>query len=113
MVKPEPKHIPDAIPKDVALCIYRIMQESLRNIAKHAKVKTAEVLLTGVDNGIQLCVKDDGAGFNPADIHGKGRLGLASMKERARLIQGKLSIQSQPGQGTIIKVWAPLLKGSK
>ncbi len=109
----EQKDIPDAIPRDVSLCIYRIMQESLRNIAKHANVKDAEVSLTCADGGIQLSVKDNGTGFNPAQIHGKGRLGLASMKERARLIRGKLSIESQPGQGTIIKLWAPVLKRPK
>ncbi|MHC4396397.1 MAG: PAS domain-containing protein [Planctomycetota bacterium] len=107
-IRYEPANIPDTIPKDVALCIYRIMQESLRNIAKHAKVNEAEVLLTGSDGGIGLCVKDSGTGFDPANVHSKRGLGLASMEERVRLIQGELLIQSQPGQGTVIKLWAPL-----
>ena len=112
-VRFEPINIPEVIPKDAALCIYRIMQESLRNIAKHAQVEEAEILLTGTGDGIQLCVKDNGIGFDPADIHGKGGLGLASMEERVRLIQGQFSIQSQPGQGTTIELRAPLSRRAK
>jgi signal transduction histidine kinase len=112
LVKYEPVNIPAAIPKDVALCIYRIMQESLRNIAKHARVKQAEVLLAGTDDGIRLCVRDNGVGFGPADARGKGGLGLASMEERARLIQGELSIQSGLGQGTVIELQAPFPRRS-
>jgi signal transduction histidine kinase len=112
-VRFEPTNIPEVIPKDAALCIYRIMQESLRNIAKHARVEEAEILLTGTGDGIQLCVKDNGIGFDPADIQGKGGLGLASMEERVRLIQGQFSIQSQPGQGTTIELRAPLSRRLK
>jgi PAS domain S-box-containing protein len=109
----KPINMPSAIPKDVALCIYRIMQEGLRNIAKHANVKEAEVLLTGTNDGVRLCVKDKGVGFDSAGDGVKGGLGLASMEERIRLIQGEISIQSQPGQGTAIKLWAPLSRRSE
>jgi PAS domain S-box-containing protein len=112
-VRYEPINIPESIPKDIALCIYRIMQESLRNIAKHARVEEAEVLLTGTDDGIRLYVRDNGVGFVPADVHGQRGLGLASMEERVRLIQGRFSIQSQPGQGTAIELWAPISGRSK
>ncbi len=112
-IKYEPTNIPDEIPKDAALCIYRIMQEGLRNISKHANVKEAEVLLTGTEEGIQLFVKDNGVGFDPAGVRGKGGLGLASMEERVRLINGEFSIQSQSGQGTIIELWIPLSGSSK
>ena len=107
-IKYEPVNVPDAIPKDIALCIYRIMQESLRNVAKHTDVKEAEVLLTGTDDSIHLYVKDHGTGFDPDSVHGKGGLGLASMEERVRLIQGELSIESQPGRGTVIKLCVSL-----
>jgi len=89
------------------------MQESLRNIAKHANVKKAEVLLTGTDEGIQLCVKDNGVGFDPVSVRGKGGLGLASMEERVRLIHGEFSIQSKSGRGTTIELWIPLSRRSK
>jgi PAS domain S-box-containing protein len=112
-IKYEPVNVPDVIPKDIALCIYRIMQESLRNVAKHTDVKEAEVLLTGTDNSIHLYVKDRGTGFDTDSVHGKGGLGLASMEERVRLIQGELSIQSQRGRGTIIKLCAPLSERSE
>jgi PAS domain S-box-containing protein len=112
-VRYEPINIPESIPRDVALCIYRVMQESLRNIAKHANVKEAEVLLAGTEEGIRLYVKDNGVGFDPVNVHGKCGLGLASMEERARLIHGEFSIQSQSGQGTTIELWIPLSGSSK
>jgi len=107
-IKYEPINVPDVIPKDVSLCIYRIMQESLRNVAKHTDVTKAEVLLTGTDDSLYLYVKDHGTGFDPDSVHGKGGLGLASMEERVRLIQGELSIESQPGRGTVIKMCVSL-----
>jgi len=107
-IKYEPVNVPDVIPKDVSLCIYRIMQESLRNVAKHTDVTEAEVLLTGTDDSLYLYVKDRGGGFDPGGIHSKGGLGLASMEERVRLIQGELSIESQPGRGTVIKMCVSL-----
>ena len=112
-IRYEPTNIPESISKDAALCIYRVMQESLRNIAKHANVKKAEVLLTGTDQGIQLCIKDNGVGFDPVSVRGKGGLGLASMEERVRLIQGEFSIQSQSERGTTIELWIPLSRRSK
>ena len=70
-------------------------------------------MLTGTDEGIQLCVKDNGVGFDPVSVRGKGGLGLASMEERVRLIQGEFSIQSQSGRGTTIELWIPLSRRSK
>jgi len=113
LISYESKNIPDDIPNNIALCVYRITQEALRNIAKHAHVKEAEVSLARVDNGINLYVRDSGVGFDPATIHGHRGLGISSMEERVRLIQGELSIQSQPGQGTVIKLWAPLSRRSE
>ncbi len=110
-VKYESKNVPAVLPKDVALCIYRIIQESLRNIAKHAQTREAHVTLTGNDGGIHLSIKDTGIGFHPAQGRGKPGLGLASMEERVRLIQGDLSVQSRPGQGTVIEVRVPLTGG--
>lgn len=102
-----PKNVPIMLPRDISLCLYRITQESLRNVAKHAQARSATVSLNGVGDALLLSIQDSGVGFDPSKIKDKG-LGLASMEERVRLVQGSLSIRSQPGQGTTIEVWAPL-----
>jgi two-component system sensor histidine kinase DegS len=66
------------------------------------------VALVGTDDAIRLSVWDDGVGFDPAQIHKKPGLGLASMEERVRLIRGELSVKSHPGRGTEIEVMVPL-----
>jgi signal transduction histidine kinase len=93
------------------LCLYRITQESLRNVAKHASAKSASVTLEKVDDRIHLSVRDNGAGFDTDAKHTSG-IGLLSMKERVRLVDGEFTLKSKPGRGTRIDVWAPLPKGS-
>jgi PAS domain S-box-containing protein len=100
--------IPAGIPKDVALCIYRVTQEGLKNVAKHAKATKVVVSLIGKDNSIRLSIQDNGVGFAPARAKKKGGLGLASMKERVHLIRGSITVKSKPGQGTEINVRAPI-----
>jgi PAS domain S-box-containing protein len=112
-VKFTSKNVPATLPRDLALCLYRIAQESLRNIAKHAKTDKAVVMLAGTDGGILLSVRDYGMGFDPARVRGNGGLGLISMAERVRLIQGDLSVESRPGQGTRIEVRVPLVGGDE
>ena len=112
-VKFTSKNVPATLPRDLALCLYRIAQESLRNIAKHAKTDKAVVTLAGTDGGILLSVRDYGMGFDPARVRGNGGLGLISMAERVRLIQGDLSVESRPGQGTRIEVRVPLVGGDE
>jgi signal transduction histidine kinase len=92
----------------VALCIYRIIQEGLRNIAKHAQASEAHISLAAKDGSIHVSIKDSGVGFDPKKVKRQTGLGLASMEERVRLIQGDFSIRSKQGQGTVIKVRAPL-----
>jgi signal transduction histidine kinase len=96
------------VPRDVGLCIYRIIQEGLRNIAKHAQTSEAHISLVGVDDSINLTIKDNGIGFVKANAKEKQGLGLASMEERVRLIRGDFSIKSKRGKGTVIEVRAPL-----
>ena len=103
-----PGRIPEDLPQDVALCFYRIAQEALRNIAKHARAGRARVVLAGTDADLILTVADSGVGFDPSRARQRPGLGLASMKERARLIRADLSIRSQPGRGTTIVVRVPL-----
>jgi signal transduction histidine kinase/ABC-type uncharacterized transport system substrate-binding protein len=99
--------IPRSIPPDVALCLFRIVQESLRNVKKHSGSSRAEVRLRGVDREIHLSVSDRGAGFEQSRLFRMG-LGIRSMEERLRLIGGRLDIQSRPGAGTRIQVSVPL-----
>lgn len=95
------------VPPDVAVCLYRIVQEGLRNISRHAGAKEVTISLVGKDHTIHLAIMDNGRGFDPDRVKGPG-LGLDSMKERAYLIGGDFSIKSQPGQGTVIEVLVPL-----
>lgn len=97
-------NIPESLPDPVSLCLYRIAQESLRNIGKHARHATASVTLTGTGSGIKLSIEDRGPGGLTV---GKG-LGLIGMKERARLVNGKLHVLSPPGKGTLVEIEIPL-----
>ena len=99
--------IPEQIPKDVTLCLYRIAQEALRNVVKHSGVAEAEVELLGHDDRIDLCISDSGAGFNPESAQRTSGLGLISMQERLRLVGGHLSVESEPSHGTRIRVRIP------
>jgi signal transduction histidine kinase len=100
--------VPEQIPGEIPLCLYRVLQESLQNIRKHAEAKRAEVRLLGANNEILLVVEDFGAGFDLNETRRKGGLGLVSMEERVRLAGGNLSISSKPGHGTRIEVRCPL-----
>ena len=104
----ESRSVPVPLPEDVSLCLYRVAQESLRNIAKHADAAKVRVVLSGRRDGVTLRVEDTGDGFDLKEIKGKGGLGLISMEERVRLIDGKFSIQSQPNKGTTVEVFVPL-----
>ena len=93
-----------------ALCLYRVVQEALRNIAKHANARQVHVTLRRVEEEVQLAVADDGNGFNLAKAHELGGgLGLRSIEERVRLVGGRLSIDTAPRMGTTITVWVRVL----
>jgi PAS domain S-box-containing protein len=97
--------------KDVALCLFRVAQEALGNAARHARASSVTVTLRRVEGGLLLAVADDGAGFDP-DTPSAGRhLGLASMRERTRLVNGTLDVESAPGRGTTVVAWAPMTEG--
>ena len=103
--------MPAGLPNDVALCLYRVAQEGLRNIQKHAANSEAvRASLTGSPEGITLRIEDSGDGFDLDEARKKGGLGLISIEERVRLVNGKLTIQSQPGKGTTITAFVPLEK---
>lgn len=102
------EHVPDGIPQDIALGLYRILQEGLRNIVKHAGTNNARVILSGKGGTIFLTIQDSGVGFDPAGAKKKWGLGLESIKERTQLLRGKLFIDSQRGQGTVLEVSFPI-----
>jgi PAS domain S-box-containing protein len=94
--------VPNELPKEIALCLYRVLEEALQNAIRHSSSRNCEVSLRGEANEIQLTVRDWGIGFDPeAAVKGCG-LGLVSMKERLTLVGGELSIESQPQHGTTI-----------
>jgi PAS domain S-box-containing protein len=95
------------VPQEVASCVYRVAQETLNNIAKHAHAKHVSVMLSG-NRKIHLSIRDDGVGFDRAKIRGAGGLGLVSMEERARIAGGKLLVTAQPGRGTCVQLVIPL-----
>lgn len=92
------------LPPDTALCVFRVVQESLRNVARHARARTVSVATRTRDGRLELAVSDDGVGMNR--IKGDHpSLGLASMRERVRLVGGEFEIDSTPGRGTTILAW--------
>jgi signal transduction histidine kinase len=107
-VEVEVHQVPDALPDDVALCIFRVAQEALRNVARHAKASVATVTLAQNDGGLLLAVSDNGIGFDIDAPRSRPSLGCASMGERVRLLGGRLGIKSEAGQGTTIFAWVPL-----
>ena len=99
---------PRNLRKEITLCLYRIVQEALQNVVKHSGVKHATVELKFYPDEIYLCVSDSGEGFNVKRMNPDQGLGLISMRERLRLVHGKLSVQSMASKGTQIEVWIPV-----
>jgi len=103
--------VPAKIGNDIALCLYRVLQESLKNIITHSHANSCKIFLKGTDNTICLTVGDNGVGFDPVEVRNKPGLGLSSMRERVQLNLGAFSITSHPGKGTVINVCLPLTWG--
>ena len=102
--------LPDDLSKQIALCLYRIAQESLWNASKYAHSNRVQLELNSDSEFIYLQVRDFGNGFNPDDVSTRQGLGLASMKERTRLAGGTIAIDSALGEGATISVRVPLLE---
>jgi signal transduction histidine kinase len=92
---------------EIEITIFRIVQESLTNVARHAGVKNVFVRLKTRPGEINLVIEDEGAGFSIEEQKAGYSSGLTGMVERARLLQGEMLIQTQPGQGTRIQVRIP------
>ena len=96
---------PDAIDAPAALCLFRVTQEALQNIARHSAARHVQVSLTRSATKVELSITDDGNGFDPEKAHlGGGGLGLQSIRERVRMANGRLVIDSAPGRGTTVWV---------
>jgi PAS domain S-box-containing protein len=108
-VKYDAQDVPDGLTRGVSLCVYRVAQEALRNVAHHAGCTQASVRLVANKWELVLQVRDRGIGFNAA-ARGKAGLGLESMRERARLIQARLNVHSRPGEGTRVTICVPLYR---
>ena len=93
------RDLPSAIPPEVAIALFRIAQEAMRNAVRHGRARCIHLSMRGLDGGLQLAVRDDGIGFDPSHHLNRPSLGLASMRERTRLLRGELDVESTPGQG--------------
>lgn len=101
------ENIPAEIPRDIGLALYRVTQESLRNIARHSGVTTAHLELQGLPDAIHLTIADTGRGFDLGSGRQRPGLGLSSMRERIELVHGSITVESKPGEGTLINVRVP------
>ena len=99
--------IPRSISPDAALCIFRIVQEALRNLKKYSGAEEAEVDLRMTGGRLEISVRDEGRGFSLSDLGQNGGIGIRSMEQRARLLGGTFEIHSEPGKGTTLEAWVP------
>jgi len=99
------------LPEEGAIALFRIIQEALRNVWRHSGATTAEITIEFSEKSTRITVSDNGRGFILAgkvgDLAKQGKLGLAGMQERAQLVGGTITVQSEPGKGTTITVEAP------
>jgi PAS domain S-box-containing protein len=102
------ENVAKRLSQEISLCLFRVMQEALQNAIKHSGSRHIDVSLHGGLNEIQLTVLDSGIGFDPEDATRRSGLGLTSMRERLKLVNGSLSIDSQPQHGTTIQARVPL-----
>ena len=109
-VKVDFKHndVPKALPQDISLCLFRVLQEAMSNAVKHSGERHFEVVLACTLDQLHLTVADHGAGFDAQAVLSRGGLGLTSMRERARLVNGTFAVDSKPMGGTTVHVWVPL-----
>ena len=102
------RKVPKVLKGEIASCLYKVAQEGLRNVVKHAQVRRAKVILDGGDKQIRLRLEDKGSGFPLPILQHSAGLGIASMRERVELVNGKFLVHSEPGKGTQVLAEIPL-----
>jgi PAS domain S-box-containing protein len=102
--------LPEPIPSETALCLFRVVQEGLQNVNKHSRASRVEVRLTGGPTEISLTLSDNGVGFDLSQNYASNGIGILSMKERARMLDGTFELRSAPIKGTQITMKIPLKK---
>jgi PAS domain S-box-containing protein len=105
--------VPRTISQDISLCLFRVAQEALQNAVKHSGVRRFEVELRYAPDALHLTVRDSGAGFDVTGSMKSTGLGLISMAERLKLVDGQLSIDSRPHHGTTIRARVPISKAAR
>jgi PAS domain S-box-containing protein len=95
-------------PRDQATALYRIVQEALTNVSRHARASLVNIVLEQRDGDLALEVRDNGVGINPEAVAKPGALGVLGMRERAALVDGHLDISGRPGKGTVLSVRIPV-----
>ena len=100
--------VPETLQEGVAINVFRTLQEALTNAVKHSGASRYSVSLRGTNDQLQMEVSDDGVGFDVAAALATSGLGLVTMQERLRLVQGKVTIESSPGSGTSVCATVPL-----
>jgi two-component system, NarL family, sensor kinase len=102
--------IPDSLPQEMKLCLYRVAQEAVHNAQKHSGCRRVRVELIGAADSIRLCVSDAGKGFELSNGRNREGLGLVSMTERVKSLGGQFRVHSRPGKGTVIEASIPLFR---
>jgi signal transduction histidine kinase len=98
--------VADELPDAHKTCIYRVVQEALHNVARHAAARAVQIAVSQDPDRLRLTIRDDGKGFDPQRTRG---LGLLGMEERVRHLKGRFSVESGPGQGTLLEIELPLV----
>ena len=98
---------PDRLPTEVETAVYRIVQEALTNVVKHAAARHVSVVVTRKNAHVSVVIEDDGRGFDPAVVDGGSGLGLLGMRERVQLLDGTLAVESNPGARTTLVLDLP------
>jgi signal transduction histidine kinase len=104
----EAHDVPNRVPPEVSLCLFRVLQEAVHNAAKHSGVQRVQARLWGAPGQIHLMISDEGSGFDVEMAKAGPGIGLISMAERMKLVDGDLVIESQPQHGTTIRVRVPV-----
>jgi signal transduction histidine kinase len=96
-----------ALPPELETALYRIVQEGLTNVVKHARASAVSIVLAGSEGNVRLLIEDDGVGFDPSSVR-TGAFGLIGMRERVSLLRGRLLVESEVGAGATVIIDLPL-----